>query len=98
MLLWVRHQVHSDLIHVDVEVTLEPHGAGHIVDQVSDNRVLLLKVVFFLFSITCFDQRATILDRCRWFLSEASKLTCFRLLVLFINARYYVEQSLIVDW
>lgn len=61
MLARVRHQIHRDLVHVDVQVTLEAHRTCHIVQEIGNDRVLTLEMIRLVLLIACLEQGAALL-------------------------------------
>lgn len=85
------HQVHGDLVQIDVEVSFEPHRAGQVVDNVRNDRVFLLKLVLLLLTICSFDDAGALFNR------HLTLLFSFHLLVLLVHSGDQVEEGLIIN-
>ena len=93
-----RNQIHSNFVHINIEISLKPHRTRHIVDNVSDDRVLFFKMVLLFLMVPSLDDRCALLYLIGAALSPKWAFSLLEFLVLLVNSRDDVEQSLVVNW
>lgn len=96
MHFWKGYHVHGDFIQIDVKVSLKPHRASQVVDDVGDYRVLFLEVIFFFLGVTGLYHAGATRDIAG---SPTLQLLSFlaHLGILRINPTHDVEKCLVVD-
>ena len=99
MLLGKRHEVHRDLIHVDVQVSLKPHGTCHIVNYISHYRILFFKMILLLLFISRLNYWCAVFDLIlNWIIPSKSIFSLFEFFILKVNSRDDIEQCLVIYW
>ena len=100
VLLRERHQIHSYLVHINIQITWVSHRACHIVNHICNYWIFFLKMIRFFFYISSFYYRWTFLYLIlqTWFISSwESSFWKLDFLVLLINSRNDIKKCLIIN-
>ena len=98
MLFRERYQVHGDLIHIYVQISLKAHRTSHVIDHICHDGILLFEMVLLFLLIASLHYRSSrlnlVLDR---LIPPESTFSLLDLVVLLVYARYDVKKSLVID-
>ena len=98
VLLWVGHQIHCYFIHINIEVSLEPHGTRHIIYYICYYWILFFKMILLLLYVGCLYYWWAIFNLIFYsFILSEPFLALLLLLILVIHFLHDVEQCLVIN-